>query len=237
MLRTIFFAVILILETIIAAFFVIIASFFNPYSRFTTTIIRFWSFIILWAAGIKVDVLGKENMEEGESYIIVSNHQSHMDIPTALAAFPAAIRIISKKELFKVPVFGWGMRAAGILEIDRSNRKQAIETLKKAGTIIHQNHLSILAFPEGTRSPDDKIHAFKKGPFVLAINSQYPILPVSISGTRKILPKKKLRINSGKVKVQIHAPIFTAKMTLINRNKLVEETQKIVESGFVEGYS
>jgi 1-acyl-sn-glycerol-3-phosphate acyltransferase len=225
------------MDTIIAAFFVLIASFFNPYSQFTTTVIRFWSFIILWAAGIKVKVFGKENIKDGESYIIVSNHQSHMDIPTVIAYIPTAIRIISKKELFKIPVFGWGMRAAGILEIDRSNRKQAIETLKKAEEIIQQNHLSILAFPEGTRSPNGKIHAFKKGPFVLAINSQYPILPVSISGTRKILPKKKLRINSGKVKVQIHAPISTSKMTLINRNKLVEQTQKIVESGFVEGHS
>lgn len=236
MIRTAFFAIVIVIDTILSAIWVTIGGIFNPYSNFNTKGMRFWSRLILWSAGIKTEILGIKNIRRDDSYVIVSNHQSHMDIPVSVNALPLSVRIISKKELFKVPVFGWGMRAAGILEIDRSNRKQAIETLKKAGKIIQENHLSILAFPEGTRSPDGKIHAFKKGPFVLAIDSKFPILPVSISGTRKILPKKKLRIRPGRVRVQFHPPIYTAEMTLDDRNALVKRVQEVVESGFVEDY-
>jgi 1-acyl-sn-glycerol-3-phosphate acyltransferase len=237
MFRTFFFSIVVVIDTIVSAFSVMAIGIFNPYSKIATHILKNWARILVWAAGIKLEVVGKENIQQGTSYVVVSNHQSHMDIPTVLTAIPLAIRIISKKELFKIPVFGWGMRAAGILEIDRANRKKAIETLKRAEEIIRQNQLSILAFPEGTRSPDGKIHPFKKGPFILALNSQYAILPVSISGTRNILPKKKLKIKSGKVRVQIHSPINTLELKLNKRDDLLKSTQEVVEKGFIENYS
>ncbi|MEJ2537274.1 MAG: lysophospholipid acyltransferase family protein [Calditrichia bacterium] len=149
---------------------------------------------------------------------------------------PVPLRIIAKKELFKIPFLGWGMKGVGMLSIDRSNRKKSIDTLKEAEEIIKTHVLSILAFPEGTRSDDGKIHPFKKGPFILAINTGLPLLPVSVSGTRKITPKGKISIHPGRVKVIIHPPVSTDNLTLGDRHKLVEDFQKTIQKGFIENY-
>jgi 1-acyl-sn-glycerol-3-phosphate acyltransferase len=128
------------------------------------------------------------------------------------------------------------MKGIGILKIDRSNSKKALEILKAAEDIIRKNQLSILIFPEGTRSKDGKIHAFKKGAFVLAKNTGLDISPVSISGTRNILPKGKIQVNSGNVKVVIHPTISTAEFSYENRKDFVEKTQHTIMKGFVENY-
>ncbi len=236
MLRTIIFTVVITIITILGVLITIPVGIVNPYSRINTAVIRLWSRILVWVAGIRLKVEGLENIQKGQSYIVIGNHQSHMDIPVTVTALPLPIRIMSKKELFKIPVFGWGMRSVGILEIDRSNRKRAIETLSQAEGIILKNRLSILAFPEGTRSKDGKIHAFKKGPFILAINTQLPVLPISISGTRKILPKGTLKLKGGKVLVKIHSPISTKGLTIDDRHDLLKVSKEIIESGFIENY-
>jgi len=197
---------------------------------------KIWAKIILISAGIKLVVLGKENLQKDSSYVVIANHQSLMDIPVAITALPIPLRFISKKELFKIPFMGWGMKAVGTLKLDRSDGKQAITILKKAEKIIQYNHLSILAFPEGTRSPDGLIHPFKKGAFVLAINGGLPLLPVSISGTRKILPKGEIKINSGKVKVIIHPPLSVNNISYKDRSLIANKTQKIIKEGFIEDY-
>jgi 1-acyl-sn-glycerol-3-phosphate acyltransferase len=236
MLRLIFFIPVFVIDTVFCTLLAIIGGIFNPYSRYNNAIMKLWSRISLLAAGIHMKISGLENIQPDTSYIVVANHQSHMDIPVATAALPLNLRIISKKELFRIPVFGWGMRAVGILKIDRSNQKKSIETLKAAEKIVRTHRLSILAFPEGTRSPDGNIHSFKKGPFILAINSGLSILPVSISGTRKILPKGKLRLYGGKVKVVIHPPININGYSIENRNALVEKTGDLIQKGFTKNY-
>jgi 1-acyl-sn-glycerol-3-phosphate acyltransferase len=230
------FIVITVIDTIINAFLAIIGGIFNPYSRFNSSIIRLWAKIILLAAGVKLEIEGAQNIVPMQSYIVVANHQSLMDIPALACGLPAPIRFIAKKELFKIPVLGWGMKAAGMLEIDRSNQKQSFETLKKAEQVVRSYHLSILAFPEGTRSEDGKIHDFKKGPFILAINTGLSIIPVSVSGTRNLIPKGKIQINPGRVKIQIHAPVSVADLNLSDRNRLVSETQETITEGFIESY-
>jgi len=236
MFRLIIFAPIFVLDTVFSAFTAMAGGLFNPYSPFNTAVMRIWARISLIAAGVKLEVRGLDHIQTGSSYIIVANHQSHIDIPVLTVAMRLPLRIISKKELFKIPIFGWGMRAVGILEIDRSNQKKSIETLKKAERILRTHQLSILAFPEGTRSPDGKIHSFKKGPFVLAINAGLSVLPVSVSGTRKILPKGKLQMNGGRVLVQIHSPIEMLDRSMDLRNQLVEKTYQQIVAGFIENY-
>jgi 1-acyl-sn-glycerol-3-phosphate acyltransferase len=230
------FLLIIAIDTTISAFTAILGGIFNPYSRFNTGVTRIWARIILLAAGVKLHIEGTEHLQEGESYVVVSNHQSLMDIPVLLYGLPVPLRIIAKQELFRIPIFGWGMKGVGMLQIDRSNQKQSFETLKKAEQIIRRHHLSILAFPEGTRSEDGKIHPFKKGPFILAINTGLSLLPVSVSGTRQIIPKGKIQVNPGRVKVKIHSPIPVAGEEFSRRNELVTKTQKIIEQGFIEAY-
>jgi 1-acyl-sn-glycerol-3-phosphate acyltransferase len=235
-LRLAIFILVTVIDTIISAVTAILSGIFNPYSRFSTAVFRFWAKVILLAAGVKLEIEGTENLEFEESYIVVANHQSLMDIPVLGYGLPVPIRIIAKKELFKIPVFGWGMKAVGMLEIDRSNQKQSFDTLKRAEQILRSHHLSILAFPEGTRSDDGEIHNFKKGPFIVAINTGLPIVPVSVSGTRKIIPKGKIQINPGRVKIQIHPPIEVAGLKLSERNQLVSEVHEKIVEGFVESY-
>jgi 1-acyl-sn-glycerol-3-phosphate acyltransferase len=236
MFRLIIFVPVLIIETAVCAFVAMIGSLFNPYSSFNTRVMRLWARIIVIAAGIKLEINGLENLTKMTSYVLVGNHQSHMDIPIVTVALPIPLRIISKQELFKIPVFGWGMKAVGIISIDRFNQKKSIESLHEAEKVLQTHRVSILAFPEGTRSPDGKIHSFKKGPFVLAINTGMPILPISISGTRHVLPKGKLRLNSGRVRVIIHPPIMVAGKNLEDRHALVEQTHRAIEQGFIENY-
>jgi 1-acyl-sn-glycerol-3-phosphate acyltransferase len=236
MLRLLFVLTLVGINTVICALLAIIVGIFSPYSRLNTTITRIWARFILLVMGTRLSIDGLENIQKDKSYVVVSNHQSQIDIPILIVAVRTNLRIIAKKELFKIPFLGWGMKAVGMLEIDRSNHKQSIETLKRAENIVKQHHLSVLVFPEGTRSADGKIHPFKKGPFILAINTRLPILPVSVSGTGRITPKNKLQINPGRVKVTIHPPISVENLDLTARDILREKTQEAVISGFIENY-
>lgn len=235
MFRAIFFAIITIVVTAIwsgAAVIVGIISRYSPVIYYT--IARSWAKILIFAAGIRVEVSGKENIHPNQSYIVVSNHQSHLDTPVLVSQLPLRLTFLAKKELFRIPIFGWAMQLAGILKIDRSNQQRAIQTLKNAEKIILERKFSVMSFPEGTRTPDGDIHAFKKGPFVMAINTGLPVLPVSIRGTYDILPKKKLRIRPGRVQVSIYPPIQTGNYTIEARSKLVEKAHQTIVKGFYE---
>ncbi len=236
MLRTIFFLTITVVSTGVYATLAIIVGLFKRYAAFSYYhIVKPWSELLLWASGTKVEVLGVENVDLSRPYVIVSNHQSNMDIPVLAAKVPMRITFIAKKELFKIPIFAQGMRGFGILEIDRSDRTRAFETLKTAAAVAHTHKLSILAFPEGTRSMDGQLKPFKKGPFVLAINAKLPVLPVSIVGTFPIMPKNTLRINAGqKVKLILHPPIDTENYTFEDRNQLIDKAHQAVAEGFYE---
>ncbi len=232
MVRRIVFIPVVILDTVVHSLFSILVGMFRPYSRLNTTIIRNWARIILWTAGVKWEVEGVEHLEPDQPYIITSNHQSHMDIPILVAALPLPLRIIAKKELFRIPVFGWGMKRAGMLSIDRSNRTAAMRTLREAERIIRRKKLSILIFPEGTRSADGAIQPFKSGFIMLAINTHLPVLPVTLSGSRKILPRGAFLARPGRVKVQVHPPIPTDDLEMKDRKALTARVEKIIKETF-----
>ncbi len=237
MLRTLIFVVVLVLATIIGAIPVLLVGLFNPYTRFSRAIARAWSRLLLWTGNIEVEIEGMEHVQPYSSYVVVSNHQSHMDIPVIFAHLPLMLTVVAKKELFRIPLFGQAMHAFGILKIDRQDRESAVETMRQAEQVIRQHRLSLLAFPEGTRSLDGKIHPFKKGPFVVAIHTELPILPVSLSGTFRILPKKSLTLRSGRVKMHILPPVSTAGFTYENRNELAQLVRKKIQEAFDENYS
>ena len=136
----------------------------------------------------------------------MANHQSDFDILISLAFIPVQFRWIAKKELFAIPVFGAAMKSAGYIEIDRSNHEKAIHSIDEAALSIRRGK-SIMTFPEGSRSRDGEIKAFKQGPFHLAIKSGVPIIPVSIIGSGSIMPKRSLRIKPGQIKMVIGKPI------------------------------
>ncbi len=232
MIRMLLFLVVLVISTTVGAILCMIIAVFDRFSPISYNYIMIpWAKMLLQVAGVEVELHGREHVDPHRSYVVLSNHMSHMDIPVLIAGLPLRTTIIAKKELFRIPIFGQGMHAAGILKIDRSNREKAIETLNKAAEILKEKHISVLAFPEGTRSKDGQIHPFKKGPFVMAATVKVPILPVTLVGTHPILPKGRFFIQPGKVDLIIHPPIHTADYDYEQRQELMDHVyQTITES-------
>ena len=190
-----------------------------------------WARSILWVSLIKVTVNGLSRIDTNRSYIYMPNHQSNYDIPVLLGCLAVQFRWLAKAELFKIPIFGHGMRGAGYISIDRSNRESAFRSLIRAARIIRSG-TSVLIFPEGTRSMDGNIQAFKKGGFVLAVDAGVPIVPVIISGTRAIMPKKSLRIRPGPVTLDILEPVDTSGYTRKTKDDLLRQIRTILMTSY-----
>src|SRR5687768_659790 len=147
---------------------------------------------------IRLDARGAEGVPPGRAYVYMSNHQSHLDIPVLYATLPSpTIRMLAKKELFKIPLWGQSLRAAEFIEVDRSNHTRAVQSLEHAARLIRDG-VSIYLAPEGTRSRDGRIGRLKKGGFHLAIDTGTPIVPAAIRGTIDILPRGGRVMRTGK---------------------------------------
>lgn len=169
--------------------------------------IRWARMIIAWSSIWKIAVSGQEHVQKGKHYIIVANHQSLLDILAVCAALSINFKFLAKRELFNIPFMGWAMSAAGYIPVDRGSHKSGREAMHKITRVLKKG-VSVLLFPEGTRSPDGKIHAFKMGAFKLARDNQVEILPLVIDGTGQALPKKSWLIKKKSAfKVSIGKPV------------------------------
>jgi 1-acyl-sn-glycerol-3-phosphate acyltransferase len=166
-----------------------------------------WSRRLLEQAGVDWTSSGQEHLRAGQPYVLMSNHQSHYDIPLMFQTFPGTLRMVAKTELFKVPIWGHAMEASGFIEVDRGNRERAIQHLRKAHERLASG-ISVWIAPEGTRSRTGELQPFKKGGFVLAMETQTPVVPVGIIGSRNILPARGAVVRTGaRVHVTYGAPI------------------------------
>jgi len=183
---------------------------------------RRWAQNILWAAKVRVDLEGVENLRTDEPQIIVSNHQSWFDVFALAAHLPVRYRFVAKRELGEVPIFGKAWKACGHVSVDRGNREAAIESLDQAWREISDEKLTMVLFPEGTRSPDGRLKKFKKGAFVLAVQGQVPLVPVAVVGSRAVMRKGSMRVRSGSITLRIGTPILTEGSTIRDRNRLLD---------------
>lgn len=189
--------------------------------------LAWWARRVVTSARMDLRVIGRENLLHDERFVIMSNHQSHLDVPTLFHALSPRMRMVAKKELFRFPIWGSAMRQSGFVEIDRGNREQAIESLNEARRVLDQGFHVWIA-PEGTRSPSGDLLPFKKGGFMLALGAGARILPVGILGTRDALPVHATRVRVGvPVTVAIGAPIDTRGK---ERDALVSETRSAIEA-------
>ena len=186
-----------------------------------------WARGMLGFYGIKTISSGVENVDPKKTYVFISNHESLFDILCIFVTNPTSIRFVTKRELFFVPFFGQYLWAAGHIPIDRSNRKRAIASLKKAAERIADG-TPIVAFPEGSRSTDDQVHPFKKGAFMLALEAGVPIIPVSISGSGKVLPKSALTATPGTIRIHYGEPISLEGLTVDDRDELIEKVRETI---------
>lgn len=176
-----------------------------------------WAPGILKVLGVKPVLTGVENYDSSKTYVIMSNHLSSLDIPTLFKSLKLNIHFIAKKELKKVPFLGWYMSATGMIFIDRNDTSSAKLSLEKAGQLV-KNGKTVLIFPEGTVSLNDKMLPFKKGGFHLALASGVEILPIAISGTNVVWPDgTNTKFGKSQVKVKIGRPISTQNVADVNQ--------------------
>ena len=194
------------LATLLVFLPVVLTARLDPSQRSTQFFVRMWYGIILAATRVKTRSVGLEKIREGCAYVIVSNHQSHFDILALVAELPLIVRFIAKKELRRIPLFGYAVSLTGCIFVDRSDSAKAVKSLQDGIRDLPPS-ISMLFFAEGTRSRDGKIGPFKKGGFRTAKVAGWPILPVVVHGSRKILPKGELLVRPGTIEVEVLDPI------------------------------
>lgn len=192
---------------------------------------KFWGASLLWCAGIKLETRGLEKLENISNAVFISNHQSHFDIPCITTALPIPVYFIAKKELSRIPIFGWGMWSIGMVFVDRNNREKALKSMEKAAKQIKKGKF-ILTFPEGTRSKTGDIQRFKKGSFHLAKNGSLKLIPIVHYGTRKILPSGGKFNPGGKVIVEVCDPISEQEV----ENQSIQDLSRLAWSQMIEKF-
>ena len=195
---------------------------------------RLWARMLLVISRVNVVVVGAARIPPPGPYVFLSNHQSQFDILAAVRAIPMQFRILAKQELFRIPIFGWVLRLSGFVGIDRRNREKAIQSLEKAAERIHRGR-SLLIYAEGTRSADGRLLPFKKGGFVLALQAGVPVVPVTVLGSREVLPKGSLRIRPGTITVRLGEPIDPLPYRAQGKEALMARVRAAMETALAEG--
>ncbi len=178
--------------------------------------------------GVRVQVIGLDRFDHHRTYIFMSNHASILDPPILVPLIPRRTSVLVKKELFRIPILSHTMRIGSLVPVDRSNREAAITSLRAAEDVLRAG-INMTIYIEGTRSFDGRLLPFKKGPFYLAQESGLPIVPVTIAGSHKLMPKTTLKITPGTITVIFHPPIDPAEYP--DRDRLMEAVRERIASG------
>ncbi len=211
---------------------VTLVSFLDPTRRAPLAITRVWGRIVLGTYGVRIVVEGADGIPRDRPMVVMSNHQSVFDILALLETLPVPFRFVAKKELLRVPFFGWALWASGQIVIDRQNRTRAVASLRRAAARVREG-ASVMIFPEGTRSVDGTLQPFKSGGFHLAIQAQVPVLPVTVSGSQFISEKGTARVRRGRtMKVAFGALIPTEGLGPGDREELKRRVRAAIDSGY-----
>ncbi len=184
-------------------------------------------------AGVRVEFVGLDRFDPSGTYIYMCNHTSNIDPPVVVPAIPRRTSVLVKKELFKVPFLGQAMRLGDLVPVDRRNREAAIASVERAAAVMRKG-LNMAIFPEGTRSYDGKLLPFKKGPFYLAMETGFPIIPMTIVNSHEVWPKKRFGIKPGTVTVVFHSPVHPT--AFADRDVLMNTVREAIESALPEKY-
>jgi 1-acyl-sn-glycerol-3-phosphate acyltransferase len=207
---------------------IVLCGLFDTHGKRVYRVSQIWTWLIIKFSGITVTVEGLNRLDPRRQYLFVVNHQSNFDIPVLVQALPQfQLRWLAKKELFWIPLFGWAMWAAKHIIVDRANSLDALKSLTLAMQRIAAG-ISVVVFPEGTRSTDGNLLPFKRGGFLLALKSKTPIVPVTINGTGKLLARGEWRVRPGAIDVTIGAPIAAADFRRGGLRGLSAQVQEII---------
>jgi 1-acyl-sn-glycerol-3-phosphate acyltransferase len=193
-----------------------------------------WVDWLLRTNGIHLRLDGMENLKKDQSYILVSNHASILDIPALISAAPFPVRFLAKKSLLWFPIFGWVLYFSGHILIDRQNAQSALKSLKRASSLLKKG-ISIIAFPEGTRSPDGEVKEFKRGAFLLAKHSKFPVVPVSVIATYEMLPRHGWCFWPGTIHIRMGEPIPTRDLSHRELKDLMRRVRETIIENLKRG--
>jgi 1-acyl-sn-glycerol-3-phosphate acyltransferase len=231
MIRAILLILHICLYTFFALIVLLISGLINPYSKFNHLLFQTWADIICKICGLEFEIEAFENFNPHKGYIVCVNHRNLLDIPIVGAATGLNIKFAAKKELFSIPVFGQVLFLIGMVKIDRANRQKALDSLKDSQKMFTHG-VSLVIFPEGTRNRSGKgLLSFKKGAFVMAVQSGQEILPISVNDSNKIISG--FSVKPRKIKIVIHPPL-DPKAFKDNKEELLTICQEKILSGLME---
>ncbi len=231
MIRTIWVWSSIVVATLILGILAFFTFPFDRKGRIVHLYARLWGKIALKVNRVRVNIEGIERLNGKGPYLFMSNHQGYYDVFALLGYLPYQFKWLVKKELFSIPFFNWTMAAAGYISLDRKGGRDTVKALNQALQKI-QEGMSVVIFPEGSRSPDGSIQPFKKGGFSLAIKSQVPIVPIAISGSRDIMPKGKFTTTRGEIRILVDHPIEIKTCSLRERESLMRQVRETIDHNF-----
>jgi 1-acyl-sn-glycerol-3-phosphate acyltransferase len=204
-----------------------VASFFDANGNLAHRCIRQWARTSLALARLRVHIEGQERINPQNTYIFMPNHASFLDTVLALAYIPCNFRNIIKEEVFSIPLLGLVLRRSGEIPIDRKNPWKALRSLRRSADLLKRG-ISIVVFPEGTRSPNGEIQEFKPALFILAIRSRIPVVPVLIEGTFQALKRGSILLNPVPLKLTFYDPIPADSFEVRDRDIYAEKVRQVL---------
>ncbi|MDD3846128.1 MAG: lysophospholipid acyltransferase family protein [Syntrophorhabdaceae bacterium] len=224
----------LVLSTIALSCVALLVNLFGSYEEALHRLARLWAKMYLAMAGIRVRMEGLEHLSSSP-YVVMCNHQSALDIYALLSRLPLSFRWIAKRQLFSIPIFGWAMKKAGYISIDRENAREALKAIEKAAQRIREG-TNIVIFPEGTRSADGKLLPFKKGGFTLALRATVPVVPVGIYGSSALQPKGGfIPRKKGVIYIEVGEPVVLEGMDRSQKTKVMDDVRLRIERLMAKG--
>lgn len=181
--------------------------------------------------GIHLEIYGRETVDKKKPTVFMANHESFLDGPLVFLAIPQYVRVILKKEIFRIPIIGWAMKFVGFVPVDRRGLKSGRISIERAIHLIKEKHYSYLIFPEGTRSLDGQMQPFRRGAFFLAVNSRAPIVPITLEGSYELMPKGSSLAEKGTVRIVFHDAVQVRNFGEKDIPQLIETVRTRIQSG------
>lgn len=219
----------LVVGTIFWASVALVFGWLGPRGRLIFWVARTWSRGVLFFGGVRAEPVFEQELDPKAQYVFMANHSSLFDIPALLTTLPGQTRFLAKKSLFRIPVFGWAIKMGGFVTIDRKDLSTARDSFAVAVAQLNEHGVSVLVFPEGTRSPTGEMLPFKRGGFLLALKSGLPIVPVGIVGSARVRPKGIFKIRPGRVRVNYGCPMPVQAFGVSKKRELIQEVREQVE--------
>ena len=218
----------LVVATLALATLAVLVSWIPPRGNWVFAVARVWGRGLLASSGLRLRVLGRGDLDRRRSYVFMANHRGLFDIPALLVSLPVQTRFLAKKSLFRIPIFGWAIALGGFVNIDRENLTTARDSFSTAIGRLRQG-VSLLVFPEGTRSAGAELLPFKRGGFLLALKSGLPIVPVGITGSGVARRRGSLKIRPRRIRVHYGRPIEVEEFSVRERKQLMQIVRERIE--------